>query len=100
MGVIVMGAIVGCAAPAALAVGSVPYDFFPVSYWVSPPAEDARYAELAECGFTLTFGGDADLSHKHGMRSIVADGRIGGAERRDESCAIPWRNGGGVDQGL
>lgn len=57
----------------------VPYSFFPISYWVGPPAEystDERYKEIAECNFTLTFGGDINLSHKHGMKCLVFDDRI------------------------
>ena len=57
----------------------VPYDFFPVSYWVGPPPEystDERYREIAECNFTLTFGGDINLSHKHGMKCLLFDNRI------------------------
>lgn len=75
-------------ATAALAVCDVPYDFFPVSYWVSPPAEDARYSELAECGFTLAFAGDMDLAHKYGMRSLVGDGSVGGSESPQSDVAI------------
>jgi hypothetical protein len=63
-----------------MAVDKLPYDFFPVTYWVSPPAEDARYAELAECGFTLAFACDVDLAHKHGMRSLVVASGLGGSE--------------------
>ena len=83
-----IGAFVACAATTALAVGDAPYDFFPVSYWVSPPAEDARYAELAECGFTLAFAGDPELAWKHGMHSLVGDGGLGGSESPESNAAI------------
>lgn len=67
-----------------------PYDFFPISYWVGPPAEDARYAELAECNFTLALNGSPELAHKHGLRWIVGDGRIAGLhdESPERSAAI------------
>ncbi len=53
-----------------------PTGFFPVTYWCSPPAEDARYAEVAECGFTLALNGDLDLAHKYGLKCIVHDKRV------------------------
>ncbi len=83
-----MGAVVGCGATTALAVGNVPYDFFPVSYWVSPPAEDARYAELAECGFTLAFAGDLDLAWRHGMHSLVGASGLGGSDSPESNASI------------
>jgi hypothetical protein len=88
MGIIVMGAIVGCAATAALAVSNVPYDFFPLSYWVSPPTEDARYAELAECGFTLAFAGDMDLAWKYGMHSLVIANGLNAGGSSESNAAI------------
>jgi hypothetical protein len=66
------------AAQPAAAVTDLPCDFFPISYWVGPPAEDDRYAELAECNFTLALNGDPDLAHKHGLRWIVGDRRVAG----------------------
>lgn len=48
-----------------------PFDFFPISYWTGPPTEDAKYAELAECNFTLALEGDEDLAWKYGMRTLV-----------------------------
>ncbi len=65
------------AQPAA-GVTDLPYDFFPISYWVGPPGEGDRYAELAECNFTLALNGDPDLAHQYGLRWIVGDGRVAG----------------------
>ena len=42
---IIVGVVFSCVATCAMAVDKLPYDFFPLTYWVSPPAEDARYAE-------------------------------------------------------
>lgn len=74
----------------AAAVTNLPYDFFPISYWVGPPAEDARYAELAECNFTLALNGDPELAYKHGLRWIVGDRRVAGIheESPKENAAI------------
>ncbi len=61
------------------AANQTSYDFFPISYWVGPPADqnqDERYKEVAECNFTLTFGGDINVVHKHGMKCMVFDNRI------------------------
>ena len=74
----------------AVAVPDLPYDFFPISYWVGPPAEDARYAELAECNFTLALNGDPELAHKYGLRWIVGDRRVAGlhTETPERNAAI------------
>jgi hypothetical protein len=54
--------------------------FFPISYWVGPPEETpSRYAELADCGFTVTWRGDPDLSAQFGMKCLVADARVDAA---------------------
>ncbi|MCS7224208.1 MAG: hypothetical protein NZ959_06600 [Armatimonadetes bacterium] len=64
---------------------TLPYNFFPISYWVGPPATEERYRELADCHFTLTFGGDIDLSHRFGMKALVFDDRVFKAlSQRDE----------------
>jgi len=51
---------------------------FPISYWVAPPSELARYQEAAECGFTVVPGPpDAlDLAQQAGLKLIVHDPRI------------------------
>jgi len=56
------------------------FSFFPISYWVGPPEETpARYAELAECGFTVTWRGDPSLSAQYGMKCLIADARVDAA---------------------
>ena len=69
----------GAMAMAAANQPQIPYDFFPISYWVGPPDSentDARYKEVSECNFTLTFGGDINVVHKHGLKCMVFDNRI------------------------
>lgn len=63
---------------------ALPVGVFPISYWAGPAADDAKYAELAECNFTLAFEGDVDLAWKHGMRTLVKNGPT-----VDESAAKP-----------
>lgn len=54
--------------------------FFPISYWVGPPEETVqRYAELADCGFTVTWRGDPNLTAQNGMKCLVADSRVDAA---------------------
>ncbi|MBN1488953.1 MAG: hypothetical protein JXA69_03460 [Phycisphaerae bacterium] len=61
-------------------------DRFAIGFWVDPPAADdmdARYAEIADAGFTLVIGGfgartpetvrqQLDLCQKHGLKAIVS----------------------------
>ncbi|HIE52187.1 MAG TPA: hypothetical protein EYP85_10545 [Armatimonadetes bacterium] len=78
-----VGALVGVISTAS-GEGKVPYDFFPLSYWVGPPANEQtpeRYAEIAECHFTLVFNGDPDLAHRFGLKCLVADPRVSAAVR-------------------
>jgi len=58
---------------------------FPLSYWVAPPAELARYAEAAECGFTIVpipaetpeaGHRGLDLAEQVGLKGMVIDPRI------------------------
>jgi len=51
---------------------------FPISYWVAPPSELARYREAAECGFTVVPGPPEalDLAQQAGLKLIVQDPRI------------------------
>jgi len=58
---------------------------FPISFWVAPPAELARYQEVAECGFTIVpisaetpdAGRYAlDLAQQVGVKAVVIDPRI------------------------
>jgi len=63
----------------------VEYAPFPITYWVSPPPELARYREVAECGFTVVpvlaetpAEGlrTLDLAQEVGVRAFVFDPRI------------------------
>ena len=61
-------------------------DFFPISYWAGPPVyEDDRYAEVADCGFTVApiMVKDAvegqralDMLQRHHLKAAVVDPRI------------------------
>ncbi|MBN1341467.1 MAG: hypothetical protein JXQ73_02245 [Phycisphaerae bacterium] len=75
-------AVVGCG-------GARPTGFFPLTYWCGPPAEDARYKEVAECGFNLAFNGDPNLAHKYGMKVLVADPRVLAAVAKPGSETAP-----------
>jgi hypothetical protein len=69
---------------------------FPISLWVAPPPELARYREMAECGFTIvpvvaesTDQGllALELAQQVGVRVLIADPRI----HRDLPDAPGWQ---------
>ncbi len=76
-------------APAAPSAQAEEDPFF-LSYWVGPPTEDARYAEIREANFTVAAPGGGsspednrailDLCRKHGLKAMVYDSRISGAD--------------------
>jgi hypothetical protein len=81
--VVVLAAIIVCSAIAFAEtkppVPQMPYNFFPISYWVEPPNDakiDARLAEIAECNFTVANGHDIGKVQKCGLKALVHDDRI------------------------
>ena len=64
------------------AQGHFVQDRFVISFWVDPPVDDARYAEIADANFTVVLGANAsanpettkkamDLCDKYGLKLIV-----------------------------